>query len=414
VALGICKSQAICSIAVDSQAKSSAQMTSAKKIALVIRACRRLEKSAALRKQVQIEPEMSQQSSDAENNSPTAQAEGTASEPLVVMTLNLQYFASYPEDLEAAAHKLRNALGGPNPPNVVCVQEGLACRDILRELGFKLVVCAGASGVAQSVREMVYHDGAALQACKGDIADRLLCNQLYVRTNSDWAVDEGGVEQISSDLQLSGGGGRVNGALAVRSMSWLKLRRVGVQGPATFVMCTHITGGRFEDQYFVQQLAEERRQQTLRCVDFFNSRRPGAHPEDLGILVGDFNATEEYVHDGPMHGYFKFGIAGSEGVKSDAMDAGISLEEDLESVFKTYMVSPFSALRDSGWTFAYGNEVGVTSAFGHLIDHMALSRPVRVLSSEVVFLTNQKVKGEPSDTDLVITDHNAVKVTFAI
>mmetsp|Transcript_93812 Transcript_93812/g.236407 ORF Transcript_93812/g.236407 Transcript_93812/m.236407 type:complete len:180 (-) Transcript_93812:209-748(-) len=179
-------------------------------------------------------------------------------------------------------------------------------------------------------------------------------------------------------------------------------------------MCTHISGGRFEDQYFVQQLAEERYQQTKQCNDFFHLRRPGAQASDVGILVGDFNATEAYSASGPMNAYFKFGIAGSEGVWSDAESVGISTQEDLESSFKTYMVSPFKALKEFGWTLAYGEEVGVTSAFGHLIDHMALSRPVPVESAEVIYLTNQKVKGKSADTDVVVTDHNAVKVSFQI
>lgn len=48
-------------------------------------------------------------------------------------------------------------------------------------------------------------------------------------------------------------------------------------------------------------------------------------------------------------GYYVSGIAGSEGVKADAEEAGLSSPEEIEGLFKKYMVSPFKALRDRGW-----------------------------------------------------------------
>mmetsp|Transcript_9169 Transcript_9169/g.23096 ORF Transcript_9169/g.23096 Transcript_9169/m.23096 type:complete len:457 (+) Transcript_9169:146-1516(+) len=308
-----------------------------------------------------------------------AKGEGK-SPPLVVMTLNLQYFASYPADQEQALGKLKQALGGPNPPDVICVQEGLASRDVLKDVGFELIICTGALKLAQSVREMVYSDAAALKACAEENHDQLLCNQLYLRKDSAWVVEDKGAERISSDTTLEGGGNRVHGPLAIRSMGWLKLKKQGTASPSVFVMCTHITGGRFEDQYFVQQLAEERLRQPERCIDVFKGRK-GAKDDDIGILVGDFNATETYKADGPMNSYFKFGIKGSEGVKSDAQAANIP-EDGIESIFAEYMVSPFKAIKELNWTFAYGDEIGVTSAFGHLIDHMAMSKKVPVKSVE--------------------------------
>jgi len=333
--------------------------------------------------------------------------------PLVVMTLNLQYFASYPADQEQALGKLKQALGGPNPPDVICVQEGLASRDVLKDVGFELIICTGALKLAQSVREMVYSDAAALKACPEQYHDELLCNQLYLREGSEWEVEDQGAERIASNMVLDGGGSRVKGPLAIRSMCWLKLRWPGASTPAAFVMCTHITGGRFEDQYYIQQLAEERARQPEKCIDIFKKRK-GARDDDVGILVGDFNATENYKVGGPMSGYFKFGIASSEGVKSDAEKAGLTSPEAIEDAFKVYMVSPFKAIEAQDWTFAYGEEVGISSGFGHLIDHMALSRKVPVKKAEIIFLTNQKTKDAAEDTDLVITDHNAVKVSFAI
>jgi len=336
--------------------------------------------------------------------------------PLVVVTLNLQYYSSYPSNRADASRKLREVagLGGPRPADIICVQEGLACENVLEEIGYELIVCAGSHGTAQAVREMVYDDAPALRCCNEDSHGKLLCNQIYIRSNSQWLVADRGIERISSHLRLAGGGGRAEGNLAVRSMAWVKVQRIDSKLPAAVIMCTHVSGGRFEDQYFVQQLAQERRLQAQRCLDFFEHHRPAARQDDIGILVGDFNATTEYSLDGPMHGYFKACIANSSGVKVDAAAAGLDDENDLMARFKEYMMSPFEALREAGWTFAYGKEVGFSSSFGHLIDHMATNKPVPVDAVDLVFLTNQKGGGRSDDTDLVITDHNAIRTTFKL
>ena len=114
-----------------------------------------------------------------------------------------------------------------------------------------------------------------------------------------------------------------------------------------------------------------------------------------------------------MSGYFKASIAGSPGVQADA-DAKDVKGSALEECFKAYMISPFAAFRKHGWCFAYGSEVGVTSGFGHLVDHMAMSRPLQVSSAKVSYLTNQKIGNKPPDTDLPLSDHNSVKTVFLI
>merc|ERR1719446_796946 len=78
------------------------------------------------------------------------------------------------------------------------------------------------------------------------------------------------------------------------------------------------------------------------------------------------------------------------------------------------MLSPFAAIQAQGWLLAYGREVGITSGFGHLIDHMATSRAVQVKSSRVDHLTNQKFGNKPPDTDLPLTDHNSVTTVFLL
>merc|ERR1712194_495846 len=105
---------------------------------------------------------------------------------LIVMTLNLQYYASYPKDEERAPSRLSEVTGGISPPDIICVQEGLANRDVLGPVGFELCVCAGKDGMAQSVHDMVYGDAATLKGCDEAIHAQLLCNQIYVRKGTSW------------------------------------------------------------------------------------------------------------------------------------------------------------------------------------------------------------------------------------
>lgn len=359
---------------------------------------------------------------------------GVAGDPgqLVLMTLNLQYFSTYPTDRpedqdrkQKATEKLLQDTGGHNPPDLICVQEGLAGKNVLDAVGFELQVCAGSGlkriggtvtrtdPVAQTVHEMVYGDAPTLERCPNEYHKELLCNQIYLRRSSSWQVQDAGIMQISSDLQLVGVGSRAQGRLAVRSMVWVKLRRQDGLAPNVYVMCTHITGGRFEDQYFVQQLAEERRHQPDRILRFFEQSRPDPQEDDVGVLLGDYNATFNYKPDGPMSGYFKAAIASSPGVQADAEAAGIPLDK-LEEHFEAYMLSPFNAIRKHNWSFAYDDTVGVTSSFGHLIDHMAMNVPLEVVGKpQIVIMTNQKFT-KRKDTDLELTDHNSVKTVFRI
>ena len=196
-------------------------------------------------------------------------------------------------------------------------------------------------------------------------------------------------------------------------MCWLMLGKPDSSKPAVCVMCTHLSGGRFEDQYFVQQLERERYSQIKRCIKFFHTMRRLKPDVDVGILVGDFNATEAYTVDGPMNAYFKSAITTSQGVWLDAKSDAVETEEALEVKFKRYMVSPFEALKDYGWLLAYDEEeVGATSAFGHLVDYMAVSTRVVTDRPRRVILTDEKVKGKQTDTEKPTTDHNAVITAF--
>merc|ERR1739848_549123 len=58
-------------------------------------------------------------------------------------------------------------------------------------------------------------------------------------------------------------------------------------------------------------------------------------------------------------------------------------------------------------------EVGATSRFGHLVDHMAMNRYTDVRAVRRFYLTNPMFGGS-QNTATPITDHNAVKTTFRV
>jgi len=350
------------------------------------------------------------------SNSLPAGSHPGADQKLTVMTLNLQYFGSYPENEQLARERLRKVTGGAYSPDVICVQEGLGTRDVLHAVGYERAVSSHQRRChSQTVHDMVYGDAGTLKQCQPDVHDQHLCNQIYIRKGSDWIVEHSGIEKVSGDTKLVGGEGRAKGKLAVRSVVWVYVRHGAKPHSANpvYVMCTHLSGGRFEDQYFVQDLAAERFNQANQIVGLYNDLRLDRDGDC--ILVGDFNATTEYTINGPMHNYFKFAIQNSEGVKADVKRANVQ-EEQLVELFKQYMLAPFTAIQDAGWSFAYTqNDVGASSGFGHLIDHMAMSRKLDVISSELIHLTNQKVpQNAPKDTDMPLTDHNAVKCVFSM
>lgn len=332
--------------------------------------------------------------------------------PLVLLTINLQYYATWPKDTCAACRRVSQLLSAEPRPDVICVQEGLEGRDVFGQHGYRKLLSSAAH--AQSLRDMVYGHEATLAAVAHESWDQLLVNELYVRDpdSSGWEVVGQGMVRTASEVSLVGGDG-VSGPLASRSAVWVQLRPKGFSsqvGPSVTILNTHLSGGRFEDQFFVQQLSEERALQVTRSLDFFEQRRG---PLDLGILVGDFNATTEDRADGPVEGYFRSSVRSSPRVQEDALAAQFTPDE-LEAQFKTYMAAPFTALRQRGWPLAYTqDDVGATSAFGHCVDHMATSRPVRT-QAEVFKTTLQRFGGGAPDTDLPLTDHNAVKVCFHV
>ena len=293
-------------------------------------------------------------------------------QPLSIMTVNMQFKPSFLNDPHKGTENLQKIIGQTQLPDIICIQEGMPDMDVWQNLKYKLVICAGTQGVAQSVAEMTYHKQEALKCYKKDQSHKLLCNQVYLRKDSQWEVKDFGVEQISSALELAGGGGRKTAQLAVRSMCWLTLGRTDFPRTAVCVMCTHLSGGRFEDQYFVQQLERERYSQIERCIDVFRRIRHRQADVDVGILVGDFNATEAYTVD-----------------------------------------APFDALMDNKWLLAYDKEqIQATSSCGPFGDYMAVSKWVVTGRPQRVILSDQKVKGKQTAMEEPTTNRNAVITPF--
>eukprot|EP00747_Dinoflagellata_sp_TGD_P130143 gnl/TRDRNA2_/TRDRNA2_174789_c2_seq10.p1 gnl/TRDRNA2_/TRDRNA2_174789_c2~~gnl/TRDRNA2_/TRDRNA2_174789_c2_seq10.p1 ORF type:complete len:291 (-),score=30.58 gnl/TRDRNA2_/TRDRNA2_174789_c2_seq10:868-1740(-) len=278
------------------------------------------------------------------------------------MTLNLQYFASYPQDADVGRRVLQDLVNEVPRPDIICVQEGLAGRQVLTEVGYRRIIGSDeevpdSTGkprvLAQSIGDMVYWHQATLKNISESDARKLLINELYIRDDCvDWEVQECGILQTSSDLELDGRDtDRISGHLAIRTAAWARLRAKNAHDddPKVWVLNTHLTGGRFEDQFYLQQLTKERYEQSVKIMNFFESR---AKEGDTGIMVGDFNATTNYSPGGPMHGYFASGIVTSTGVQYDTSALGIE-ESMLEEHFKQYMVSPFRAIDEKQWRFCY-------------------------------------------------------------
>merc|ERR1712099_100496 len=80
------------------------------------------------------------------------------------------------------------------------------------------------------------------------------------------------------------------------------------------------------------------------------------------------------------------------------------------------MTAPFTSIREHGWAFAYDQTtVGPTSAFGVLVDHMAVSDATRIRTKQVQRLVTCFCPDEGTEnTEVPITDHNAVKTTFDV
>lgn len=293
---------------------------------------------------------------------------------LVVMTLNMQYLASFPQDPTLARRRLVEITSAVPRPDVICVQEGLEGIDLFGQVGYSKLISSAVK--AHPLRECLYDDPGALGAVPSVAHQSLMVNELYLRSDDClWEAQSTGVDQISSSsLMVAHGGGEQ--ALVARSAVWARLGLKGsTEGPFVYVLNTQMSGSRIEDELFLSQLGDERRRQAARLVDLFSSR---SAEDDLGIIVGDFGAVS-----GPF---------------------GSDYPEEAEA--------PLQTLEDVGWSLVYDKDaVPASCLFGFLADFMATSQKVTPRSVEA--LATADVIGE-AQLEVPISDHKAIKVAFPL
>jgi len=312
-----------------------------------------------------------------------------ADHSVVVATMNLRQYASVPRDWQAVHRELSRIF--VDPPDVVCLQEGLEGMDILSQVGYKRI----ASSVlrAQALRDAVYGSAAELSTCSASSHGRLLVNELYIRAaGSAWEAIDSGAAQISSDLilEIEGNGERQgcgSWPLATRCVVWTKLRHCQrPAGPFVYVLNTQLSGGRVEDPHFLA-LAEERELQMQRLLELFDAHL-GVAEGDLGILAGSLGAHPKDI--GPV-------------LVTDASKSGFHTDE-LRKRFQDYLASPFKVMAEHRWKLAYDQfQVGSTSPEGRLVDHMATNYQTAVQA---------EVLSSGSHTSL--SDHDFVKAKFSV
>eukprot|EP00931_Biecheleriopsis_adriatica_P094029 TRINITY_DN67735_c0_g1_i1.p1 TRINITY_DN67735_c0_g1~~TRINITY_DN67735_c0_g1_i1.p1 ORF type:complete len:556 (-),score=95.02 TRINITY_DN67735_c0_g1_i1:14-1681(-) len=318
---------------------------------------------------------------------------------LTVMTFNVQQYQSFPPDEAAGAQRLRELTElQAVPADVICVQEGREDED--DHLG----------RLCEAFKYRKLHSSAWARLPMDPHAQ--ITNQLYIKESSPWEAVDQGAELISSKMLLKHHAYKYKPChLPLRTVVWVKLKpkkRAHDEGPSVVVLNTHVSGGRYEDPCFLQRLTEERRKQPERAIAVFQRE---AGPRDAGILVGDFNAPAQ-VAESSCRQYFQSKIASVPTVQTDRAAQNLS-EDAAFAKFKDYMAAPFATLGDHGWKLTYDeSEVGPTSTYGHLVDHMAVSDAGRIKAQRSERLLTCKTPGE--QVPLPITDHNAVKVTFDV
>ena len=172
------------------------------------------------------------------------------------------------------------------------------------------------------------------------------------------------------------------------------------------VLCTHLSGGRFEDAYMSNDLKSERANQMDKCLKL---------KDDLfdNVLMGDFNASATRTK--ALDGY---------------LDVLRKSQPSLSSSdYYSYMMAPFTTCAASPhWNLLYKDLDGPTTAFGHVVDyfltssHMHVQTPfqkppkverIRMVKDYMPFVKPTAAQDfYPDVLNESITDHNAVKVSF--
>lgn len=253
---------------------------------------------------------------------------------------------------------------------------------------------------------MIYEDAHTMGIMRNngmekDSFDSILGNSIYLKKTTEWKRVDHGAKQISTNLILPS-----NKPLGYRSVVFVTLAHDATEKPVQ-VLCTHLSGGRFEDAYLTCELKLERSTQIEKCLELRDSSADN-------VLVGDFNAS--VTRTSALDGYLTM-LKGSQ-KKLTSLD------------YYSYMMAPFTSCSksDNGWDLLYKELEGPTATFGHVVDfymtspHMHVQTPFQKPPKieRIRMIKDYWFKVQPTaDEDFPevalkesITDHNGVKVTF--
>lgn len=334
----------------------------------------------------------------------------------------------------------------------------ISTEQIMSLLGFRKVVCSssqdllpeGSHAAAASVRDMVYDSPMWINAATcthplpKEVLEGKLVNQIYARRGSKWVPNgKNLIEVTSTHFQMSGGSKTdvdCDGKdLAPRSVvsSELVCNKQIVRA-----LSTHVSGGRFEDQYWHGGMRDERHQQLVKIGELVD-RQPA---KIVSVLAGDYNACmydstamKNYAGLVPRGkedlegflGYMKSALVacweqGFSFSYYDAKDPSIKLDQFGSVIAPSVIdrVDRFLASTD-GTPFMRDN----TSSFGHIIDWFAVKDQTEnqagVIAGSprrIVLTTQSPFSLDKSGIDNAVvnsagrslTDHNAVKQSFTI
>jgi len=333
---------------------------------------------------------------------------------LVVLSLNMEYYHKYNAAKDKAAYEKELKDKIPDV-DVLCVQEDLLIwsdRFLEKDKPFhdfeRIVSSMTVPDIKQNhsmLKEMVYEDNGTMKkmaenGMKEDDFSSILGNSIYLRKSTEWKLIDQKAVQISTNQTLPNGK-----PLGYRSAVCATLSHENTEKPVQ-VLCTHLSGGRFEDAYMSNDLKSERANQMDKCLKL---------KDDLfdNVLMGDFNASTTRTK--ALAGY---------------LDVLRKSQPNLSSSdYYSYMMAPFTTCAASPhWNLLYKDLDGPTTAFGHVVDyfltspHMHVETPfqkppkverIRMVKDYMPFVKPTASQDfYPDVLNESITDHNAVKVSF--
>lgn len=342
---------------------------------------------------------------------------------ITVLSLNVEYYHRYCAAKNKVSFKeyLEQKIEGVD---VLCVQEDLLVWSdrFLKEDGpfsnfWRVTSSLDEPDVTNSkLKEMLYEDEDTMkQLVEDGLTDdefsSRLGNSIYLNKSSTWKMVDHNVEQTSTNTILPN-----RKPLGYRSVVCATLRHEDVE-KSVRVMCTHLSGGRFEDAYLTSAMKVERSRQMEICLDQKDDSADN-------VILGDFNAAPDRTK--ALDGYLD--VLRSRG--------GRQLSDLSNSDYYSYMMAPFTTLAQSkvDWNLLYKDLDGPTSAFGHVVDffvtypQMCVREPphirapfqdgppkierVRMIKDYQPWITPTADEDFGDTLEESITDHNGVKVSF--